>query len=132
MKILVVEDDFASRYVLQKLLQKYGECHTAVNGAEGLEAFRLAERDGDGYDLICLDIMMPVMDGQELLRKIRDEEEEIFKIPREERSKIVMITALNDYDNIKAAFMSLCDGYIFKPYKKEKVEEELRKLGFTE
>jgi len=92
----------------------------------------MAEKEGDGYDLICLDIMMPVMDGQELLRKIRDEEEEVFGILRENRSKILMITALNDYDNIKTAFMSLCDGYIFKPYKKEKIEEELKKLGIVE
>lgn len=129
MKTLVVEDDFASRFVLQKLFQPYGECHTAVDGEEGLNAFRMSFEDGEsGYDLICLDIMMPKMDGKELLKKIREEEEEKYMIPRNNRSKIIMITALNDYDNIKASFMNLCDGYIFKPFKKEKVIEELKKL----
>ncbi len=130
MKILVVEDDFASRFVLEKIFQIYGECHTAVDGEEGLKAYQMSmdENSDESYDLICLDIMMPKMDGKELLKQIRDEEENKYKVPRKKRAKIIMITALNDYDNIKTSFMNLCDGYIFKPFKKEKIIEELKKL----
>jgi two-component system, chemotaxis family, chemotaxis protein CheY len=128
-RTLIVEDDFASRFVLQRMFQGYGICHTAVNGEEGLESFKLSNENGELYDLICLDIMMPKMDGKELLRKIRDLEEMEYKIVRSKRSKIIMVTALNDYDNIKTSFMNLCDGYIFKPFKKEKILEEIKKLG---
>ena len=77
MKTLVVEDDFASRFVLEKIFQIYGECHTAVDGEEGLKAYQMSmDENSDGsYDLICLDIMMPKMGGKELLKQIRGAEE---------------------------------------------------------
>jgi len=75
MKTLIVEDDFTSRLLLQGLLQSYGAVHFAVNGKEAVEAVRLALESDELYDLICLDIMMPEMDGQEALRQIRLMEE---------------------------------------------------------
>jgi two-component system, chemotaxis family, chemotaxis protein CheY len=66
-----VEDDFATRLLLQTFLSRYGECHIAVNGREALEAFGSALERGEGYDLIFMDIMMPEMDGREALRQVR-------------------------------------------------------------
>ncbi len=77
MRILIVEDDFTSRRLLQKILAPYGECDIAVDGKEALEAFTLAVREGRRYRLICLDIMMPEMDGQQVLKKIRQMEKEL-------------------------------------------------------
>ena len=71
MKTLVVEDDLVSRQLLQTILSRYGECNVAVNGKEALSAFSLAWKALQPYDLICLDVMMPEMDGQETLRQIR-------------------------------------------------------------
>ena len=68
MKTLIVEDDFTSRAVLQTFLSRYGECHIAVNGWEAVEAFRIALESGPRYDLICMDIMMPGMDGREAVQ----------------------------------------------------------------
>jgi len=126
MKTLIVEDDFTSRLLLQELLKSYGPCHIAVNGKEAVEATAAALED-EPYDLICLDIMMPEMDGQEALRRIR-EQEEARDILSSNGAKIVMTTALDDIKNVSAAYQSLCDGYLTKPIQKAKLLEELRKL----
>jgi len=114
MKILVVEDNFTSRRLLQKYLSSYGNSEIAVNGKEAVEAFVSAHDEGEPYDLICLDIMMPEMDGQEALKKIRRIEEEM-DIHGLGRVKIIMTTVLDDRKNVMEAFKSQCDGYIIKP-----------------
>ena len=76
MKTLIVEDDFTSRLILQTFLSRYGECHIAVNGKEAVEAYRSALISGQVYDLVCMDIMMPQMDGREAVRQVRALEEE--------------------------------------------------------
>ena len=63
MKTLIVEDDFTSRLLLQELLRRFGPCHVAVNGVEAVDAVTAALTANAPYDLICLDIMMPVMGG---------------------------------------------------------------------
>lgn len=128
MKILVAEDDFTIRYVLQKMFQEFGECHTASNGLEALELFKMAFKEENKFDLLCLDIMMPELTGLEVLKKIRDFEEEKGLIRFKERSKAIIITALSDYENIKESFRSFADGYLVKPIKKERVIEELKNL----
>ena len=127
MKTLIVEDDFTSRLLLQRLLNRYGECHIAVNGREAVSAFRTALEEGGSYDLICMDIMMPEMDGQEALKEIRSIEEE-RNITSTRGAEIVMTTALAEIRNVAAAYGEFCDGYLVKPIDKGKligVSEEL-------
>jgi two-component system chemotaxis response regulator CheY len=128
MKTLIVEDDFTSRLLLQELLKSYGPSHIAVNGKEAVEAVQVALETGKPYDLICLDIMMPEMDGQEALRQIRDHEES-RGILSSRGAKIVMTTALDDPRNVMAAYISLCDAYLTKPIKRSALIEKLRELG---
>jgi two-component system, chemotaxis family, chemotaxis protein CheY len=127
MKTLIVEDDFTSRLLLGELLKSYGPCHIAVNGKEAVDATAAALDKDEPYNLICLDIMMPEMDGQEALRRIR-EQEEARGILSSNGAKIVMTTALGDPKNVFAAYQSLCDGYLTKPIQRAKLLEELRKL----
>ena len=75
MKTLIVDDDFTNRLLLQELLRPHGQSHVAVNGREAVDAVGVALEAKEPYDLICLDIMMPEMDGQEALGKIRALEE---------------------------------------------------------
>ena len=131
MKTLIVEDDFTSRLLLQELLNSYGPSHIAVNGKEAVEAVRLALEAGEPYDLICLDIMMPEMDGQEALRQIR-EQEEARGILSSNGAKIVMTTALADLKSVSAAYHSLCDAYLTKPIQKAKLLQELHGLKLIE
>ena len=127
MKTLIAEDDFTSRLLLQELLKTYGPVHIAENGSDAVEAVRVAMEADESYDLICMDIMMPVMDGQEALARIRDLEEArgIFS---SKGAKIVMTTALDDIRNVGTAYHSLCDGYLTKPILKAKLLEELNNL----
>ena len=131
MKTLIVEDDFTSRLLLQELLKSYGPSHVAVNGEEAVEAVNVALEAGEHYDLICLDIMMPKMDGHVALRIFRDQEE-ARGIRSSEGAKIVMTTALSDIQSVMEAYRNLCDGYLTKPIEKAKLLEELRKLKLIE
>ena len=133
MKTLIVEDDFTSRLLLQELLKSYGPFHIAVNGKEAIDAVRLALEAGEPYDLICMDIMMPELDGKAALRAIRDLEGvtgiTYIPAPRGAGAKVIMTTALNDPQNVVASFNELCDAYIIKPIDKLKLLNIIRSFG---
>jgi two-component system chemotaxis response regulator CheY len=124
MKTLIVEDDFTSRLFMQTFLSRYGECHIAVNGIEAVEAFRLATEQGAPYDLICMDIMMPEMDGQEAVKQVRALEE-ARGILSHNGVKIIMTTAVTDMKEVIQSFQELCDAYLFKPIDTAKLLSEL-------
>ena len=128
MKTLIVEDDFTSRLILEEMLKNYGPCHLASDGKEAVDAARMALDEGEPYDLICLDIMMPEMDGQQALKEIRAMEEK-RGINSSKGSKIIMITVLADYTNVRQAYHNLCDTYLTKPIDRNKLVNSLQTLG---
>ena len=85
MRILIAEDDFASRKFMLKFLSKFGECDITVDGMEAVDAYLMALDADTPYDLVCLDIMMPALDGYQALKAIRDIEQE-RKIPEDQRA----------------------------------------------
>jgi two-component system chemotaxis response regulator CheY len=127
MRILIVEDDLTSRLLLKKMLEAFGACDVAVNGKEAVEACRLAQKSGEPYALVCMDIMMPEMDGQVALKAIRALEE-ASACPPSRAAKIVMTTALRDIENVTAAYRELCDGYLVKPIARDKLVGLLKEL----
>ncbi len=131
MKILLAEDEFLTRKFMTEFLSKYGECDVTVDGSEAVDAFMMAFEDGEPYDLICLDIMMPVMDGYQALSAIRQIEKD-NNVEKEEQVKIIMTTALNDEKNVKMAFELGCTVYSGKPVDQKKFEQALKKLGLLE
>lgn len=131
MKILIVEDDFTSRVVMQEFLKPYGDCHVAVNGLEALEAFRQAMAQSAPYDLVCLDIMMPGLGGHGVLTQIRADENEAG-VPPDKGVRIIMTTALSDPRNVMKAFTEQCEAYLVKPIKRDKLTETLRELKLIE
>jgi two-component system chemotaxis response regulator CheY len=128
MRILIVEDDFISRRLLCRYLEPHGECDVAVNGSEAVQAVRQSLEAGRAYDLICLDIMMPDLDGQEALRQIRNLERE-KDTGSGSRMHIIMTTALEDNDNVSQAFREQCDGYVTKPVDKKRFLQTLVDIG---
>ena len=109
-------------------LSKYGECDVTVDGMEAVDAFMMALEDEEPYDLICLDIMMPVMDGYQALVGIRNLEKE-RNVPEDKAVKVIMTTALNEEKNVKMAFELGCTIYSGKPIDKDRFEQALKKLG---
>lgn len=127
MRVLIAEDDFASRKFMLRFLSKYGECDITVDGVEAVEAFTMALQLKEGYDLVCLDIMMPGMDGYQALCKIRELEKE-YSVPEDKAAKIIMTTALSEGKNVTKAFDLGCTAYAGKPIDQDKFENVLRKL----
>ena len=130
MRILIAEDDFASRKFMQKYLSSFGDCDITIDGEEAVEAFKMALEDEEPYDLICLDIMMPALDGYQVLKVVREVEKEAGRTG-DQSVKIVMTTALNAERNIKSAFDMGCTVYCAKPIDLEKFTEVLAKIGIS-
>jgi two-component system, chemotaxis family, chemotaxis protein CheY len=128
-RILIAEDDFVSRNLLNRLLAPIGDVEIAANGREAYSAFKIALENNQSYDLICLDILMPEIDGIMVLKKIRQLEAEKGLID-ENRSKIFMTTAVSNKNHVVAAIQANCDGFLVKPIEKDRLFDEIRKNGF--
>jgi two-component system chemotaxis response regulator CheY len=128
MRVLIVEDDFTSRQLMQILIARFGSYDVATNGYEAVSLLKSALDEGKRYDLICLDINMPEMDGQEALKRIR-EIENAHGIKGSERTKIIMTTAYSNYENVANAFEEQCDAYIVKPLEIDKFDQTLINLS---
>lgn len=131
MKILIAEDDFASRNAIKNFLKPYGECDITVDGMEAIDAFLMALEQGESYDLVCLDVMMPVMDGYQALKGIRDIEKN-HGVSGKNATKVIMTTALNEERNVRKAFELGCTVYCAKPIDMERLKKALVKLELVE
>ncbi len=127
MRILIAEDDFPSRKLMLEYLSQFGECDVTVDGMEATFAFMMALDEEKYYDLICLDVMMPALDGYQALKMIRDMEKE-RNVPENKRAKVIMTTALNEKKNVDKAFEMGCSVYCAKPIDLDKLKEVLKKL----
>ncbi|HAP44211.1 MAG: two-component system response regulator [Spirochaetes bacterium GWD1_61_31] len=128
-RILIVEDDFSSRRMMQKTLEEYGAVDAVVDGEEAVQAYSLAVSEQKPYDIIFMDIMMPRMDGQEALRQIRKLEQEAGVDPVRE-VRVVMTTVLEDPHNVVSAyFKGGATAYIVKPVDRLKIKAEMTKFG---
>lgn len=130
MKILVAEDDRLSRTFLTEFLQDYGEVTATEDGMQAIDAYLDSLKSQKPYDLFCLDIMMPKVDGLKVLKVIRGLETQ-YRVPAEEHLPIVMMTALADKDYIDQAFELGCDAYASKPLEMDKIKELMATLGLV-
>ncbi|HYM00241.1 MAG TPA: response regulator [Blastocatellia bacterium] len=113
MRILAVEDDGASRLLLERMLQNWGHQVTVCeNGRDAFDLF-VSEK----FDVVVSDWMMPVSDGLDLCRKIRD-------LKRQEYCYFILITARSRQENLAEGMEAGADDYLTKPL--ESVELKLR------
>ena len=102
MRILIAEDDSELRQMFVHVLTQNGYAVRGVgNGQEALDAL-----DREYFDLIITDIMMPVMDGYELVRQLRD---------AGSTTPVMMITARDAFDDMRTGFQAGSDDYMIKP-----------------
>ncbi|MDQ7834221.1 MAG: response regulator [Humidesulfovibrio sp.] len=131
MRVLIVDDDFYSRVMLHDMMRPVAECHIAVNGEEALGAFKKALDDGRPYDLVCMDLVMPEMDGQQALREMRGYEDDLG-LESERRCKIIVISMLEDSrETNDAFFLGGADCFLVKPIDEERFMAEVRALGLS-
>ena len=132
MKTLIVEDDFTNQCYLQTILSPFGASHIAVNGHKAVEAFCQAAESMQPFDLICMDIMMPLKNGLDALKEIRGREafwKAGFKATMTDSVKVIMITANAGRANMESAFDAKCDGFLAKPVDRVKLVDLIRAFG---
>jgi len=116
--ILVVDDtDYIRKLIKEILKDENIEIDEAANGQEAIDKV-ISERKK--YDLILIDIMMPVLDGMETTKQIRD----LTEVP------IIFLTALSDEKSQVMAYDYGADGYITKPFSKEVIRSVVKRYVF--
>ena len=131
MRILIVEDEHISRELLRRSLEQFGVCDCVVNGREAIEAYHAAWDDKQPYELICLDIMMPELDGHAVLEHIRDDEQKKGICDETQAVKVIMTTCLDDPDNFARAFDRGSQWYVTKPIDRNHLMDVLEDLGLA-
>jgi two-component system, chemotaxis family, chemotaxis protein CheY len=130
MKTLIVEDELTSRIILQRILSPFGEVHLCSNGKEAIDSFCSMLDQLTPYNLICMDFMMPEIDGHTALTRIRAIEKERGISPGE-RVKVIMTTGLSNIETEYVDIKSMCDAIVLKPLRKDALLKTLQDLGFS-
>lgn len=124
--VLLVDDNPENIRLLDEALCDEYTIKVATRGQRAIDIAQTMP-----IDIILLDIMMPEMDGQETLKRIRAIEKE-GGIMLGHGAKIIMQTAHTDSKNILESFNEMCDAYLVKPIQINKLNDELRTLGLIE
>ena len=126
-RILIVDDGATSRVVLIGVLQQHGECVTTDNGLDGVKLYEEALEKNQPFHLVFLDLILPKMDGHEVLKTIRTLEKQ-YKLPVEKLAKIIISTASYEKKDLDRALAGKCNHYLLKPLQEEKIQKALRQL----
>lgn len=118
MKILVAEDDSTMRRIIELRLKKDG--HNVTMAADGREAMKYIE-DGESFDLIITDIMMPFSSGLEIVSKIKCNPKK--KIP------VIVLSAMGQENIVLEAFNLGADDYITKPFSPNELSMRVKRLA---
>lgn len=130
MRCLIAEDDLTTRKILKHFMSAHAEADLAEDGQEAVEKFEAAIDAGTPYDMICLDVNMPRMDGRAALAEIRRIEEE-RNVAAGQGARVVMITSDDDAKNVVAAFKKGAEFYLVKPISKEDVARAVEQVGLA-
>jgi len=127
MRFLIVDDDESIILFLRTFLSAYAECLTACNGLEAMAAFKASLDENRPFTAVFMDILMPGMDGNEVVLALR-QIESTYALP--DRFKLIMISVLTDTKNVSESFFhGRADAYLPKPLRREILLAELAKLG---
>jgi len=131
-RALIVDDSRYQRHLITQALSGLFEVEEAADGKEAVAMFAAARAAGRAFDLVVMDILMPVMDGHEALAEIR-KLEQAAGVAEESRTPAVMLSSLDDPANmLRAQFDSGAQAYVTKPFQPRTLLEALASLGLTE
>ncbi|MBF0236818.1 MAG: CHASE domain-containing protein [SAR324 cluster bacterium] len=117
LRILLAEDSFDNQLIIKKLLQKLQTSVVlAEDGKQALEHFQKED-----FDLVLMDMQMPVMDGYTATRLIRQWEQEHHQTP----VRIIALTALSFKEQLEQTKEAGCDGYLIKPFTQKQFEQKI-------
>jgi two-component system chemotaxis response regulator CheY len=129
MRALIVEDDPVSRKLLEFILTPYAQCETVADGAAAVKAYQTALKNRKPFHLVCMDILLPGMDGHQALEQIRQIEAKRGLAPQK-CAKAVMVSAHNEMKNVtRSFFQGQALTFISKPYTEDEIVGELKKFG---
>jgi two-component system, chemotaxis family, chemotaxis protein CheY len=131
LRILIVEDEFLSRKLLESHIESYGSCELADDGQGAIDAVKLSYEEGRPFDIVFLDIMLPLIDGLTALREIRAYEAG-RGVEGGSACKVIMVTALNDAQTVMDSCKNRCEGYVTKPYSKKMLADAIARLNIME
>jgi two-component system, chemotaxis family, chemotaxis protein CheY len=122
MRILIADGDSSSRRLLHFYFKSFGETEVdmAKNGKEAIEFFTLALDKKSPYDLVCLDLVMPEIDGLSALNEIRKVECEKSLLSL--RAKVIITSSITD-------FKKKSESYLIKPIFKHQLLAKLNQIG---
>lgn len=128
-KVLLVDDEYTSRRILNSFLSLFSEVDIIVNSNEALSAVKVAFEKNQPYELIFIDVMAPKLDGIATVKKIRQLESQ-QGLNEHNRSKIIMTSTKTDKDIILKAAEADYTSFLIKPIDKTRLYNEIRKHGF--
>ena len=131
LRLMVVEDNATVAGLLGYILQKHGDCTVCETGAEALAVFHAAWDLAEPLDLVVLDLILPDMHGDFLLREIRAFEAARGLRPPNHQCLVLLNTATLDVDQMKASLVMEPDGYLLKPLNLDVLLELIDSLKAT-
>ncbi|MBF0213525.1 MAG: response regulator [Magnetococcales bacterium] len=129
MNILIVDDNPINRKMLLEYLARYGHCDIASNGVDAVDQFEAEFTTGNPYDLVLLDLMMPRMNGQNALRKIRAIERQ-YSVPAREQAVVIIVTAIGSPEDVlKTSEFDRNTDLIKKPVRQSELIAKMKSHG---
>ena len=125
MKFLIVDDEMTYHELMKYILKDHGDVETADDGKEAIEKFKPSTQKSELFKFVFLNIQMPQMDGHQVLRSIRAIENERLT-NSSDRTKVVMMSRLDDTENVISALEDGCNHYLVKPFSFDKVTELIK------
>ena len=131
-RALIVDDSRYQRHLVLQALAGLFETEEAENGQQAIDLFAAAQAAGRPFDLVIMDILMPVLDGHESLAGIRRLERQAG-VAQDAGLPVVMLSSLDDPANmLRAQFDSGAQAYVTKPFEAKTLLEALATLGLAE
>jgi two-component system chemotaxis response regulator CheY len=116
---------------MARFVAPWAIAEVAHDGQQALQMIRARMANNEPFDLILLDVMMPILDGQQALAELRQLEHS-HGIQHAYRARVVMTTALDDGTSITAAFRMKCDAYLVKPIRQAELHKRIEEFGFQQ